>query len=116
VKPKWLKPNPRRLSANFCKHCGSLVLHGLDDDVMGLPVDVDPIALTELAEKALRALGRTTYELDSGKLYFRYPWMTQRKELPIYAQHICGDPIPKGWARAERPRIRRSEITDHPPF
>lgn len=88
--------------------CGAHVLVGLDADRCALVARVEPYPLTALGEvEALRA-GRWTYRLLQGALDRRDRWNIPGKpptaEVPVLAEHVCGQPLPATWLAPPPPR------------
>lgn len=119
AKPSWVKPNPRRLDADLCR-CGLLVLKGLDDDVAGLPVQADPLALSPAGEVVALRDGRTTYTLEGSRLYSRdkHRMRTFRhNDWAVHAAHRCNSPMPQQCARTLiTPPKAIKEIPNEPAF
>lgn len=118
MRPKWLQPNPRRLGAKL-HPCGALVLTGLDEDVMGLPVEVDPQPLTPVGEALMIGAGRMTYTVESNRLYARPIWRISKyrhDEFDVLASHMCGAPIPAELTRPAKRTKPRKEYADECPF
>lgn len=116
-RPSWLKPNPRRLDADLCP-CGLLVLKGLDEDFMGYPVEVDPLALSPVGEVVALRDGRPTFTLEGNRLYIRdkYRMRTFRHDrYRVHALHICSRPMPPECARPEIAKPRRKAPTGELP-
>lgn len=112
----------RKASLGPCPSCRQPVLTGVDADMVGIPVTVDPTPLTPQEELAATMAGRTTYSLrispdraeidDRDRYAICKPHPTGR---PIVPAHQCGARFPshlQQWRTSSRP----TRPDDAPPF
>lgn len=55
----------RTAKITHCRTCHAVVIHGLDNDVCGLPTTTDPHPLTPAGELQATLTGRATYRLHT---------------------------------------------------
>lgn len=118
---KAIRRAPATLARTETCTCGLPIYRGTDDDVAGLPVTADPLALSPVGEVVALADGRATYTMEHGRLYYRYLDRISKfrhAEWAVHAGHRCNSPMPSECARTEiAPAKRpRKEIPDVPQF
>lgn len=108
-------PNRRTASLWTCR-CGEPVLTGLDDDHCAFTATCDPYRLTALGEVEALRDGRWTYQLVRRSLDRRDQWNIPGHpptvDLPVLAEHRCGQPIPADWIAPPAPRQPRPMVED----
>lgn len=55
----------RTAKITHCRTCHAIVIHGLDNDICGLPTTTDPHPLTPAGELQATLTGRATYRLHT---------------------------------------------------
>lgn len=98
---------PRPVVQQTCRSCAAPVLRGLDADVAGITVEVDPSPVDNLGEAVAVLTGRRTFSLrvarsDRGQVLGRQ--IEQRSaatirgsvlRFPVHAEHRCdAAPLP----------------------
>jgi len=98
-----------------CAHCRTVILAGLDGNVLALDADVDLVPITRRGELLALVSGRVTYELSrDGRLYRRPPrrvvFGPPTSSSTVHAAHRCGEPTPAEWqAITPRPAAATTE-------
>lgn len=102
--------------------CGHPV-HITTDDI-GIAVAIDPAALTPTGECLAVLSGRATFEqVAATKRYGAETWVrtsfaigTDARHGTLHAAHVCGHPIPAGWAAPIPPKPAANPHPEEPPF
>ena len=110
----------RTVEPRHCRNCGAIVLVGLDSDICGFPVAVDPVPITYAGELwcLVHPSGRRyTYQLWGGELGLRDDRQLRTpvtfRHFTVVAQHWCNQPVPPQF-HAPAPDTYR--IPDEPQF
>lgn len=110
-----------RFQPTTCHHCHAVTLHGIAAE--GLTIHLDPTPLDATTEAQALIAGHATWHMTpdlevcwrtNGKI--RYWPATNTREYAVFADHVCGQPIPatiSSWAWEPH---APTPISEEPPF